>query len=235
MAPDQPRDSLDALGVAARQLQDAGTVEDLLQLIVDTAVATVEGCTYAGVSTARDGRPQSPVVSHPAVLGIDALQYTLNEGPCLSTMEGPDTVVESADLERDARFEVFGPEAARQGCRAVMAHRLYVDSRTLGSLNLYSTTANSYTDEDRRRGSVLAALVSIALNALLLEAEREGLREAVRSRDLIGQAKGILMQRDGLSADHAFDKLRQMSNDQNVKLRDVAQHIVDTRESSEGV
>jgi GAF domain-containing protein len=230
MVLDPPHEPVDVLAAAARQLQSAGSADDLLTQIVDIAVATIEGSAYAGISVDRGGRAQSPVVSDPAVLMIDALQYSIGEGPCLAAMRGPDVFVDAPDLEHDARFGTFGPEAARQGCRAVLAHRLYVDSQTLGSLNLYAQDAGSYTDEDRRRSVVLAALASLALNAMRLEADSEGLHEALRSRDVIGQAKGVLMEREGLSEDDAFERLRQMSQAENRKLRDVADHLVETRQ-----
>src|SRR4051794_19341642 len=111
MVQDGPLGSLDVLDAAARQLQAAGTDEDLLRHIVDIAVATIERCAYAGVSTDRDGRPQSPVVSDPAVLAIDSLQYSLNQGPCVDAMRGPDAFVDAPDLEHDERFGPFGAEA----------------------------------------------------------------------------------------------------------------------------
>src|SRR6266702_4600718 len=116
MAPAQGFEAIEALAVAARQLQGAGTRDDLLQQVVDAAVVTIPGCTYAGVSTDRDGRPQSPIVSDPAVLGIDSLQYALDNVPCVQAMRGPETFVDAPDLERDPRFGPFGAEAARHGC-----------------------------------------------------------------------------------------------------------------------
>jgi hypothetical protein len=146
-------------------------------------------------------------------------------------MRGPDVFVEAPDLEHDDRFVPFGGEAAKSGCRAVLAHRLYVDSETLGSLNLYAAEPQLYTDESRRSSVVLSALASLALNMLRLEYDGEGLREAVQSRDVIGQAKGILMERENLSADDAFATLRHTSQSRNVKVRDLAQQLVDDHEA----
>jgi GAF domain-containing protein len=229
MAVTHPQEPLDALGVAARQLQAAVTRDDLLQHVVDAAVAAIGGCTYAGVSTDRDGRPNSPIVSDPAVLAIDSLQYSIANGPCLEAMRGPEVFIDAPDLEHDPRFKTFGAEAAKHDCQAVLAHRLYVDGRTLGSLNLYADRAGAYTDDDRRRTIVLAGLVSLALNAMRMEFEGKGLREALRSRDVIGQAKGILMEREQLSEYEAFEVLRQMSMTQNRRVRDLAQSIVESR------
>ena len=214
-------DSLELLVVAARQIQESGSSsDDVLREIVDIAVATLDGCDFAGITTEREGRVQSPVVSNPKVLAIDALQYQIDVGPCLLAMRGPDPLVDAPDLESDLRFVPFGKEAAKNDCRAVLAHRLFVDTQTLGSLNLYSRSKDSFTHDDRRRAALLSSLASMSLNVLRLETDGEGLREAVQSRDVIGQAKGILMERENIDADTAFGRLRDQSQRDNVKLRE---------------
>jgi hypothetical protein len=142
-------------------------------------------------------------------------------------MRGSDVMVLAPDLANDARFQPFGTEAAAEGCRAALAHRLYVDTQSLGSLNLYSETVDGFSDDDAGRAIVLAALASLALHAMLLALDHEGLREAVLSRDVIGQAKGILMVREGIDADQAFTQLQRLSQSRNIKLRDVAGSIVE--------
>src|ERR1041385_9161806 len=89
--------SLDALVAAARELQTAGNTGPLLELLVDIAVETVEGCAYAGVSTNHGRRLNSPVVSDPHVLEIDAAQYSIGNGPCLEAMRGPDVLIDAPD------------------------------------------------------------------------------------------------------------------------------------------
>jgi GAF domain-containing protein len=226
VAAESAHSPLEAVAAAARGLQTASS-DDLMQQIVDISVASIDGCTFAGVSTIRNGRPVSPVVSDPHVLTIDELQYTLDVGPCLEAMRGSDVMVLAPDLANDDRFQSFGAQAATQGCRAVLAHRLYVDSQSLGSLNLYSDTVGGFSDDDAGRAIVLAALASLALHAMLLALDHEGLREAVLSRDVIGQAKGILMVREGIDADQAFAQLQHLSQSRNIKLRDVAGTIVE--------
>ena len=215
----------DALAEASRVLQTAANREGVLQTIVDVCVDALAGCAYAGISTDQNGRPNSPVVSDPAVLRIDAGQYSLGAGPCLLAMRGPDEFVESADLEHDERFGLFGKQAAADNCRSVLAHRLYVDSRTLGSLNLYATEVDAFDHEDRRRSFVLAGLASLALAVAELEFDAEGLRQAIESRDVIGQAKGVLMERHGMTADEAFQHLRAESQRRNLRLHVLAEQL----------
>jgi GAF domain-containing protein len=142
-------------------------------------------------------------------------------------MRGPHPFIDAPDLANDGRFVPFGAAAAKSGCRAVLAHRLYVDGETLGSLNFYGDTVDAFSDADRQYSVLLSVLASLALNAARLTLDGAGLREAVQSRDTIGQAKGILMEREGLSADGAFAHLQQQSQDLNVKLRDLAQQLVE--------
>ena len=227
MGAEQSSTALDAFSEAARQLQTTSTIDELLHQIVDISVAVVDNCDYAGVSTDRNGQLPSPVVSDQHVLAIDSLQYTIGNGPCVRAMRGDAPLVDTPDLEHDERFREFGEQAVAEGCRAVLAHRLYVDSQTLGSLNLYASRANAFTDDDRKRSVMFASVASLAVNAVRLEIDGEGLREAVRSRDAIGQAKGILMERRNLTADEAFAHLREQSQHRNVKLRELAQQLVD--------
>ncbi len=226
MAAESAQSPLESVAAAARGLQTA-SADHLMQQIVEIVVASIDGCTFAGVSMVRNGRPISPVVSDPNVLAIDELQYSMDVGPCLEAMRGDEVMVLAPDIEHDARFQPFGAAAAAEGCRAVLAHRLYVDSQSLGSLNLYSDRIGGFSDDDERRAIVLAALASLALHAMLLALDHEGLREAVVSRDVIGQAKGILMLREGIDADAAFAELQHLSQSQNIKLRDVAGSIVE--------
>jgi GAF domain-containing protein len=224
---EQADQSWDAVIAAARELQSSGS-NDVLQHIVDIAVTRLDGCSRAGVSVDRNGRLSSPIVSDADVLAIDALQYSIESGPCVEAMRGTQVSVDAPDLANDERFQPFGAEAARSNCRAVLSHRLHGDARTLGSLNFYSTVAHGFSDDDRRRAGSLAALASLAFHAMVVQEDAEGLREAILSRDVIGQAKGILMQRHGVSADEAFTQLQSTSQARNVKLRDVAREIVES-------
>ena len=200
---------------------------DLLQHVVDSAVESLEACTLAGVSIITSGRVNSPVVSDPAVLELDALQYSIGTGPCLDVLRSGETLVASEDLEHDARYQAFGAEATRRGIRAVLAYRLYVDTNSLGAVNFYAPQPHAFTEADRIRCVVHAGLASLALNALQAGEDSEGLRVAVENRDVIGQAKGILMERHGIDADAAFKELRTISMEGNVKLRDVARRLVE--------
>jgi AmiR/NasT family two-component response regulator len=98
-----------------------------------------------------------------------------------------------------------------------------------GALNAYASATDAFADDDRQIGLIIADHAALALDYARVrdEAEREAgeLRTALQSRDVIGQAKGILMERSGLDADEAFAVLRLLSQRRNVKLREVAADV----------
>jgi GAF domain-containing protein len=141
----------------------------------------------------------------------------------------------SGDLAQDARYPHFGPPVADLGLTAVCATGMFPggDPPRLGALNYYFADADGYADVDREAMLLLAAHAAVALHAARgLEAEKlrtAQLTEALKSRDVIGQAKGILMERRGTGADEAFDILRRASQDLNIKIRDIARTVAERR------
>jgi GAF domain-containing protein len=155
----------------------------------------------------------------------DKAQERLGEGPCLQAVWDKTTYVVD-DTVGDPRWPAFGPIAAELGLRSMLSVRLHTTEQTLGALNFYSSTARVFDDDDIALAHVFAQHASVALAV----AKREkGLRQAIDARHLIGQAQGILMERYGLNADKAFAVLRRYSQDNNVKLRVVAERIISTR------
>jgi hypothetical protein len=111
------------------------------------------------------------------------------------------------------------------GVRSQLAVRLHLgDGSTLGGVNLYSTTCDEVSEDAMVLAALLAAHSAVALGHLR---ERSQLSEAVRSRKIIGQALGILMERYGMDEDRAFAFLVRTSNHGNIKLRAIAQELVD--------
>jgi GAF domain-containing protein len=216
----------------AQPLFSAGGVEVALRMVLDLAVATIEGCDFAGVFVVQQGRVVTPVQTDPVAAQVDASQLRTGTGPCLDAIAqgGP---VYSEDLEIDPRWPTFGPEAAAAGVRSLLALRLAVDG-TLGALNLYARNPSAFGTGDRAKGLVLAGLGAIALSLAQARDEdmrqAENLRHALVTRELVGQAQGILMERERITAEQAFDILRRASQHLNVKLREVAQDLIDSGE-----
>jgi GAF domain-containing protein len=197
--------TLDAIVAAARALspgQDAG----LIVLVRGELV------------------PQSATGQAPLLL--DLLQQKIGNGPCIEAAR-QQTVVRIDNTQTDGRWPEYLAEARRRGVASQLCVPLWVDDRCLGTLSLYGEQPSAFTRHDERITILFATLAALAL----AEAQRtEQLRDALASRDLIGQAKGILMERTAVTADDAFKCLTQASQETNTKLLTVARHLVETGE-----
>jgi hypothetical protein len=234
-ARDPFADLTDDFSATARILFSAGGVKDTLAQVVGVAVATIEGCDFAGLFVAEGGAVTTPVRTDPFVDEIDSLQQQTGEGPCLAAIE-QGLICYAVDLDSDARWPSFGPRAIDRGLRSVLALPL-TGNGTSGAVNLYARYPAAFGVVDRAKGVILASLASAAVATAHSHEDEErridNLHEALGSREIIGQAQGILMERERISADQAFDILRRASQHLNVKLREVAQTLVDTGETPE--
>jgi hypothetical protein len=216
----------------ALALFSPGSVDETLRRIVRLATATVEGCEGAGVLLVIEGVPTTVAASSELVTAVDNLQIAAGEGPCLDA-SASGTSVHAADLADDPRWPVFGPAAVGAGVRCVLAYSLSADRPS--ALNLYSGLPAAFGVTDRAQGQLFATLAGLALESAEERAVEEqrtaNLTEALRTRELIGQAQGILMEREQISAEAAFDVLRRASQRMNVKLREVAESLVETGET----
>ena len=219
------------LSDAARVLLAAGTVDETLAQVTGLSVATIEGCDFAGIFLLAENPETAPVYTDPLVIEIDTLQRRTNQGPCLDAVTG--VTVYAGDLSEDLRWPAFAPQAAAMGVRSMLALPLSANG-TLGSLTLYARYPDAFGVIDRARGLLLAALASLAFSSALIhedDARRAtNLHAALATREVIGQAQGILMERERITADEAFDVLRRASQHLNRKLREVAEALVQTGE-----
>jgi hypothetical protein len=214
-----------------RALLDASTVADVLEQVVHAALRLVPGADLVSITLrSPDGAFHTPVETEPLAAELDQVQYRTGEGPCVEAARasGPG-FVRSDDLAREPAWPTFGPVAAGYGYTAVLSTTLLPDvhlPRLSGALNIYSQRPGALHDLAGETALLLATHASLALagtEAVVLGQLREAqFHQALASRDVIGQAKGILMQRRGISADEAFDQLRRSSQGMNVKLADLA-------------
>lgn len=225
MAPSN--DFRDELAAAAREMQDDDSPKEAMQRAVQIATQIIPGCDAAGICVVyRGDRIDTHATSDDLVREIDALQHELNEGPCLDALREDHTVI-SLDLADDDRWPSWGPQVVEKlGLHSSVSYRLYSTDKDLGALNLYGRKASSFSSEDIADGLALAAHVGVALAAAQ---EVEHLERALSGRTVIGQATGILMERFDLVPDRAFSVLSRMSQQRNVKLRELAEQIVTTR------
>ncbi|MDP9181444.1 MAG: ANTAR domain-containing protein [Actinomycetota bacterium] len=211
----------------ARVLLSPGTVAQILTRVATYSVAVIDGCDEAGLCHGAVGA----VATSDLILELDALQDSLGEGPCVDALRGEYSIY-VADLTAETPWPAFGPAAAAAGLRSALAYRLFVGDETLGALQLYARLPAAFNAIGRAQGLLFAAHAGMALDVARSQAlERgraENLQAAMASREIIGQAQGILMERERITADQAFELLRHASQHLNVKLRDVAQTLVDT-------
>lgn len=239
MAERQPptnEDPTNALAVdfsqTARTLFAAGSTEETLATVTSLAPTTIEGCDFAGIFIVDGETVKTVAHSDPVVAAVDDLQRATGQGPCLDAITHS-VPCYGSDLSDDPRWPLFGPEAAASGLRCILAIPLATNG-TLGALNLYARYPGAFGALDRARGLLLATLAAQALSAARIHADEErhsaDLHAALGTREMIGQAQGILMERERITGDEAFDILRRASQHLNRKLREVAQTLVDTGE-----
>lgn len=220
----------------AESLMDATTVHGVVERVVQATYATVPGADLVSVTLRTAEGFTTPAHTAELASRLDEVQYRLDEGPCVAaTRTSGLGVTFSGNLGDGRTFPRFGPEAAAMGVHSVLAVGMFPGGEVprLGALNIYSVEQDGLDELDRDLALVLAAHASTALAATVASSradlEATQLRQALESRDVIGQAKGILMERRGIGADEAFDVLRRASQSLNVKLTQVAQTLVEHR------
>jgi GAF domain-containing protein len=217
-----------AVRTLARLLLTEETLEDTLQRVASLACRTLEPCDLASVTMITDGRPSTPVQTDPGADELDRAQYRSERGPCLQAYDVRGAVRRT--INDDAPWPEFAAEAEKSGVRSVLSVPLVASDRALGALNLYSKTAESYSEADEETALLFSEQAAVACaNAEVYwrtYALTEHLREALDSRDVIGQAKGILMARRGCTPEVAFEALRKVSQHRNIKLRQIAEQVV---------
>ena len=209
----------------ARSLQAEPDLDQTLRSIVTAAVANVDGADLAGITlVAKNGALSTPAATDELARDIDRVQYEVRQGPCLSAAWDRLTMLAN-DLRTDTRWPSFARRAADLGVLAMLSFQLYVRDEEMGSLNLYSRTAGAFTVEDENTGLLFASHAAVAL----VGAQHEhNLIAALVGRDIIGQAKGILMERYQITEMAAFAVLARTSQYNNRKLRDIAETLATT-------
>lgn len=196
-----------------------------MQRIVELAVQVVPGCDWAGISLRTAATPAKAAASTgEKVHRADQLQDSLQEGPCYDSATENETHI-IRDTLTDTRWATWSPRVAELGIRSVLSVQLLdTEGDLLGALNLYAEQTDAFSRSDLDEALLFAAHAGGAIG---VSREVSGLREALRSRHLIGVAQGMLIQRYDLTLDQAFAVLARHSQESNTKLRDIAAQIVE--------
>jgi transcriptional regulator with GAF, ATPase, and Fis domain len=210
----------------AAELVEVHDVDDTLEGVLKLTV-WMAPCDVASVSLRhRGGKVETTAASDAVAKRAHELQQEIGEGPCLDVVWDEEGVNVISDLADTRRWPRWAEHATQLGLSSMVAVRLFTKEQTIGALDLYSHEGRDYDTDDLLAARVVAARVS----AVLARAQHEQtLWEAIDSRHQIGQAQGVLMERYDLSADQAFAVLRRYSQEQNRKLRVVAQDVIATR------
>jgi GAF domain-containing protein len=226
-APHGPADLAQRLSDLARTLLDEEGVDQTLQAIVDAAVGTIPGAQYAGLSVVERRRKISTRAgTAELVFQVDQVQYDTGQGPCLSATYEQQTV-HLPDMTTEHRWPDFTRRITELGVLSMLSFRLYVQGDNLGALNLYSADKEAFDTDSEHVGLLFASHAAVAMSGAK---QQEDLSKAIAARDVIGQAKGILMERHKLTADQAFTLLTRASQHTNTKLIDMARSLTDTGE-----
>lgn len=219
----------------AQQLAGEDDLDLVLRRVVQAAMALIEGTERAGVTMLDHRSPRTQVASDELVRQVDRHQYATGQGPYLSTILKHEPFVLVDDLLTDPRWPDFGASAAEFGVRSMLSMQLHTDAghdggaggRSIGALNVYASAPGAFTDESVQAGLLLATHATVAASAA---ARCANLRIAIQSRDTIGQAKGVLMERYKITADQAFQLMVMASQQGHHKLKDIAAEVASTGE-----
>ncbi|WP_408633298.1 ANTAR domain-containing protein [Mycolicibacterium arenosum] len=210
----------------ARSIAPPIGVDAVLHDVSKTAKELIPGVDEAGILlVGRNNTHETLGPTSSLMNQLDELQMKYHEGPCLEAALD-EVVIRTDDFRDEPRFPNYAPEVVKLGVLSALSFKLYTADRTAGALNLFGFQPNLWDSEAETIGMVLAAH---AAAAILASREGEQLQSALSTRDRIGQAKGIIMERFKIDDVRAFGMLRQLSQDTNTKLIEVAQRVIDTR------
>lgn len=227
MEPHSNSSLAEALGHFAIAMQEQSDVQTTLKTIVAGAVALLPEASWAGISLVENREVRPAVPTDEVAEQLDNLQTELGEGPAFDALSEQRTV-HIPDFRKEDRWPRFVEIATGRGVHCMLSFRLFTSDRALGALNVYGSSPGVFSPESIATGEIFAQHAAVGLAGAAAE---EQFLAALASRDVIGQAKGILMQRDGLTALQAFATLTQASQQTNIKLADVARWLVNEHET----
>lgn len=206
------------------------TPEAVLGEVTTAATELIPGVAHAGVTLVR-GNPrdggrvelESTAATGPVPETVDRLQHEHGQGPCFAAVRDSNTVLVD-DMTRDERWPAFlAAVRTHTPVRSSLSIELYTTDQELGALNFYADTPHAFDRDSIALALNLATHAAIALSSARRE---EQFHSALASRDIIGQAKGMIMERYNIDALQAFELLRKLSQDSNTRLTDIATQLV---------
>jgi GAF domain-containing protein len=214
----------------ADTLVDDFDVVELLSLLADRCVQVLHVSAAGVMLVAPEGDLRVVASSTEAVRMVELFELQSDEGPCLDCLASGDAVL-NEDLTAGERWPRFSQVAVEAGFRSAHALPMRLRGVVIGALNLFGRDEGALSDENRVAGQALASVATIAILQQRVVAEarilNDQLNTALTSRVVIEQAKGVLAERTGLSMQAAFEAMRRYARDNNLRLADVAGHVID--------
>jgi hypothetical protein len=204
--------------------------DDVMDRYAQAAVEAFDPVDFASIVLVRRGDLSTLVASDEIARKLDSTQAELGEGPCLDVTAEARCIL-SADLEYDTRWARFGERVGCLGVRAQLSHRLHDVGGRRAVLNLYTSRAGTIGIDPAH----LDAFAAMGSLAIAYDHDTASLREALRTRTMIGQAIGVVMARYGLTSARAFAYLQRQSMNGHLKLREVCASLVEEAEDAAAV
>ena len=229
MIDSDPHELAKKMAELARRVATPSSVDDVLAGVTAAAMEMISGVDAAGVLLiTKGGKFESHAGTSDLPQHLVALQEQFREGPCYQAAID-ELIVRTDDFRNEPRWPQYSPSVVEIGVLSGLSFKLYTGDKTAGALNLFSFKVNAFDGEAEAIGSVLAAHGAAALMA---SRKSEQLESALMSRDLIGQAKGIIMERFHVDDIRAFELLRELSQESNTRLVEVAKRIIETSQTA---
>jgi transcriptional regulator with GAF, ATPase, and Fis domain len=212
--------------VRTLQLEHYTDADAALGELTERVVSAMPGGEHAGVTVAsRDGKIRTPAATSRFPVLLDEIQQRHAQGPCLSAA-WEHHIIRIDDIKLEKRWPAYCRDAAKETpIRSVISFQLFADHNQMGALNFYADQPEAFDNDAAEMGLILASHVALAWNVLRRD---EQFRSALASRDIIGQAKGMVMERFKIDAVQAFELLKRLSQSSNTPLAVVARRLIDS-------
>jgi GAF domain-containing protein len=219
----------EALLELARIVYEGETLESVLDRVTQVAKRTIPGAEEVSITLIRDDKPFTAAYTGQLALDADEMQYARDYGPCVDAGRAGN-VLRVGDMRTETRWPDYAAAVAERGVLSSLSVPLPVQDQYIGALNIYSTRPGSFPDADLPIAETIASYAAVAVhnaNSFTQASEMaRQLAQAMESRAVIEQAKGILMHEQKCDADEAFRILSRVSQRANIKLREIAAQIV---------
>jgi GAF domain-containing protein len=226
---DEPLSLDDGLRHLSRLVLQEETLETTLQRIVEVASRAIPDTVGVSITLKKGPRPYTAAATSAQVQAIDEREYAVDEGPCISAMDTGELQLLD-DVDTEERWPKFTQVCREEGLASTLGAPLCVGGEAYGAMNVYALTPHAFKEEHQQAAQLRADQVGVALANTRTYTECSDrirqLQEALETRVVIEQAKGVLMATERCDADAAFEILKSRSQRSNRKLRLVAEDIV---------